>query len=49
MLRGRDTLSCIPIDFVKPKEDGEKATIDKIIIICSALNNLCSKSVVPNN
>ena len=42
-------MSCIPIDFVKPKEDGEKATIDKIIIICSALNNLCSKSVVPNN
>ena len=40
--------SCIPIDFVKPKADGEKATIDKIIIIISALNNLC-KSVVPNN
>ncbi|XP_065896091.1 uncharacterized protein [Dysidea avara] len=42
-------MSCIPIDFVKPKANGEKATIDKIIIICSALNNLCSKSVVPNN
>ena len=41
-------MNCIPIDFVKPKADGEKATIDKIIIICSALNNLC-KSVVPNN
>ena len=39
-------MSCIPIDYVKPKMDGERATIDKIIVICSALNNLC-KSVVP--
>ena len=38
-------MSCIPIDFVKPKTDGEKATIDKIIIICSALNNLCSNFI----
>jgi len=29
-------MSCIPIDYVKPKTDGERATIDKIIIICSA-------------
>ena len=41
-------MSCMPIDFVKPKTPGERATIDKIIIICSALNNLCT-SVVPNN
>jgi len=41
-------MSCIPIDYVKPEADGERATIDKIIMICSALNNLC-KSVVPNN
>jgi len=40
--------SCIPIDFVKPKVPGQRATIDKIITICSALHNLC-KSVVPNN
>ena len=41
-------MSCMPIDFVKPNTPGERATIDKIIIICSALNNLCT-SVVPNN
>ena len=41
-------MSCIPIDFVKPKVPGERATINKIIIVCSALNNLCL-SVVPNN
>ena len=41
-------MSCIPIDFVKPKVPGERATIDKIIIVCSALNNVCL-SVVPNN
>ena len=33
-------MSCITIDYVKPKADET--------IICSALNNLC-KSVVPNN
>ena len=41
-------MSCMPIDFVKPKVPGERATVDKIITVCSALNNLCS-SVVPNN
>ena len=41
-------MSCIPIDFVKAKVPGERATIDKIIIVCSALNNLCV-SVVPIN
>jgi len=41
-------MSCIPIDFVKPKVPRQRATIDKIITICSALNNLC-RSVVPNN
>lgn len=41
-------MSHIPIDFVKPKVPGERANIDKIIIVCSALNNLCI-SVVPNN
>jgi len=35
-------------DFVKPKIQGKRATIDKIIILCSALNDMC-KSVVPNN
>ena len=40
-------MNCIPIDFVKPKVPGQRATIYKITTICSALNNLC-KSVVPN-
>ena len=41
-------MSCIPVDFVKPNMPGKRATIDKIIIVCSTLNNLCL-SVVPNN
>jgi len=41
-------MSCLPIEFAKPKTLGERATIDKIIIACSALNNLC-KRVVPND
>ena len=41
-------MSYMPIDFVKPKVPGERATVHKIITVCSALNNLCS-SVVPNN
>ena len=43
-------MSCIPIDFLKPKRPGDKPPIDKyiykIILVCSALNNLCV-SVVP--
>ena len=41
-------MSCIPIDFVKSRKPGEQLTIDKIIIVCSALNNLCP-SVVPTD
>ena len=39
-------MSYIPIDFLKPKHPGDKPPIDKIISVCSALNNLCV-SVVP--
>ena len=39
-------MSTLPIEFVKPKLPGEEAVIDKIILVCSALNNLCM-SVVP--
>ena len=38
----------MPIDFVKLKALGVSATIDKIIIVCLALNNFCL-SVVPSN
>jgi len=39
-------MSCMPINFLKAKNPGDKPPIDKIILICSALNNLCV-SVVP--
>ena len=39
-------MSTLPIEFVKPKLPGKEAVIDKIILVCSALNNLCM-SVVP--
>ena len=41
-------MSVLPIDFVKPKALRESSTIDKIILVCSALNNL-HVSVVPSN
>ena len=39
-------MSCMPINFLKAKNPGDIPPIDKIILICSALNNLCV-SVVP--
>ena len=39
-------MSTLPISFVKPALVGETPTIDKIVLVCSALNNLCV-SVVP--
>ena len=39
-------MSSLPMEFVKPKSPGEEAIIDKIILVCSALNNL-RMSVVP--
>ena len=39
-------MSCIYIDFVKPKHPSYKPPIDKIILVCLALNNVCI-SVVP--
>lgn len=39
-------MSTLPINFVKPGSVGETPTIDKIVLVCSALNNLCI-SVVP--
>ena len=39
-------MSTLPISFVKPASVGETPTIDKIVLVCSALNNLCV-SVVP--
>ena len=39
-------MSTLPMEFVKPKSPGKEAVIDKIILVCSALNNLCM-SVVP--
>lgn len=41
-------MSCLPIEFVKPRKAGEKPAIDKIILVCSALNNLCP-SIVPTD
>ena len=40
-------MSTLPMEFVKPKSPGEEALIDKIILVCSALNNL-RMSVVPS-
>jgi len=39
-------MSTLPINFVKPRFEGQPATIDNIIIVCHALNNLCP-SVIP--
>ena len=39
-------MSTLPIEFVKPKTPVEAAVIDKIVLVCSALNNICP-SVVP--
>ena len=39
-------MSTLPIEFVKPQSPGATTTIDKIVKVCSALNNLCV-SVVP--
>ena len=39
-------MSTLPISFVKPAAIGETPTIDKIVLVCSALNNLCI-SVIP--
>ena len=39
-------MSTLPISFVKPAAIGENPTIDKIVLVCSALNNLCV-SVIP--
>ena len=39
-------MGTLPISFVKPAAIGETPTIDKIILVCSALNNLCV-SVIP--
>ena len=34
-------MSTLPIGFVKPAPIGETPTIDKIVLVCSALNNFC--------
>ena len=39
-------MSTLPIHFVAPKSPDELPTVDKIIRVCSALNNICV-SVVP--
>ena len=39
-------MGTLPISFVKPAAIGETPTIDKIVLVCSALNNLCV-SVIP--
>ena len=43
-------MSTLSIEFVKPKTPVEApveaAVIDKIVLVCSALNNICP-SVVP--
>ena len=38
----------LPIEFLKPRSPGENKTIDKIITVCSVLDNLCP-TVVPFN
>ena len=41
-------MSCMPINFLKPNIPGDKPPIDKIVLVCSTLNNLCI-SVVPKD
>ena len=41
-------MSCMPINLLKPNIPGNKPPIDKIVLVCPALNNLCI-SVVPKD
>ena len=41
-------MSCMPINFLKTNCSNDKPPIDKIVLVCSALNNL-SISVVPKD